>query len=279
MAQLRIRIELKRPRKGIELPKLIRLAEEAQKFLRMVAEDVGIRPDEGTWVAENFYNQGIGFDNDFQFAEVDQAQVASYIHAVDVITMIDRENSWQARGIRPLTVLQSAKMAAIADDDEVVRLGLLKADVTGLAPHVDVDWRPLPKPRAHEIIEFYQATVEYRGMIQGLIHSLFKEAAPPYFTLRDFASRELVRCEFKAGDWPSLHQALTRKDGVVLVAGWLRVKRVDKAIELMRVDKIQGTKAVSENELKAFFGSAPGWTGDMTTDEFIKSVRTDDDGE
>ena len=131
---------------------------------------------------------------------------------------------------------------------------------------------------AHEIIEFYQGTVEYRGMLQGLIHSLFKEAAPPYFTLRDFASRDLVRCEFKAADWPSLHQALT-KDGVVLVAGWLRVKRVDKAIEVMRVDKIQGTKAVSEEELRSFFGSAPGWTGDMTTDEFIKSVRVDDDGD
>jgi hypothetical protein len=276
MAQLRIRIELKRPRKGIELAKLIRLAEEAQKFLRMVAEDVGIRPDEGTWVAQEFYNQGVGFDNEFQFADVDQAQVASYLHAVNVIASIDREHEWRARGVRPLTVLQSAKMAAIADDDEVVRLGLLKTD----APPTDlVDWRPLPKPRAHEIIEFYQATVEYRGMLQGLIHSLYKEATPPYFTLRDFASRELVRCEFKAADWPSLHNALTRKDDAVLVAGWLRVKRVDKAVEVMRVDKIQGTKPVSVDELKAFFGSAPAWTGDMTTDEFIKSVRMDDDAE
>ena len=276
MAQLRIRIELKRPRKGIELAKLIRLAEEAQKFLRMVAEDVGIRADEGTWVAENFYNQGVGFDNEFYFADIDQAQVASYIHAVDVIASIEREHEWRARGVRPLTVLQSAKMAAIADDDEVVRLGLLKPDAMA---GEGVDWRPLPKPRAHEIIEFYQETVEYRGMLQGLIHSLYKEATPPYFTLRDFASRELVRCEFKAGDWSSLHHALTRKDGVVLVAGWLRVKRVDRTIEVMRVDKIQGTKPVSAEELRSFFGSAPGWTGDMTTDDFIKSIRVDDDAE
>jgi hypothetical protein len=278
MAQLRVRIELKRPRKGIELAKLIRLAEEAQKFLRMVAEDVGIKPDDGIWVAENFYNQGIGFDNEFYFSDVDHAQVASYVHAVDVIASIDREQEWRVRGVRPLTVLQSAKMAAIADDDEVVRLGLLRNEVVvdGLP---DVEWRPLPKARAHEIIEFYQESVEYRGMLQGLIHSLFKEAAPPYFTLRDFASGELVRCEFKAADWPSLHHALTRKDGVVLVAGWLRVKRVDKAIEVMRVDKIQGTKPVSRDELQAFFGSAPGWTGDMTTDEFIKSLRTEDDAE
>jgi len=276
MAQLRIRIELKRPRKGIELAKLIRLAEEAQKFLRMVAEDVGIKPDVGTWVAENFYNQGVGFDNEFQFADVDLTQVASYMHAVDIIASIDREHEWRARGVRPLTVLQSAKMAAIADDDETVRLGLLRPEA--LAPDV-VDWRPLPKPRAHEIIQFYEATVEYRGMLQGVIHSLYKEATPPYFTLRDFASRELVRCEFKAADWSSLHSALTRKDGVVLVAGWLRVKRVDKAIEEMRVDKIQGTKPVSADELKEFFGSAPGWTGDMTTDEFIKSLRVDDDAE
>ena len=40
MAELRIRIELKRPRKGIEMAAAVRLAEEAQKFLRMVADDV-----------------------------------------------------------------------------------------------------------------------------------------------------------------------------------------------------------------------------------------------
>ncbi len=65
MAQIRIRIELQRATAGIELPKLQDLAKEANKFLRMVAEDVRVDADEGTWTAKNFYNQGIGFDCEY----------------------------------------------------------------------------------------------------------------------------------------------------------------------------------------------------------------------
>jgi len=272
MAELRIRIELQRPRKGIEMSKLAKLAEESQKFLRMVAEDTGVNPDEGAWVAVDFYNQGIGFDAEYQFAEVDVDQVATYVHAVDAIATVEREAKWSVRGIRGATILQSARLATIADEDETVRIGI----INGAAPQVE--WRPLQKPKAAAIIEHYQEWVEYRGMLQGRIHSLYKEVTPPHFTLRDFASGELIRCDFAPKDWPSLHKALERKDGVVFVAGWIRARRLDRAIDWMRVEQIQGAQPVSEQQLKSFFGSAPGWTGDMSTQDFIDAIRRDDDG-
>lgn len=272
MAELRIRIELQRPSKGIEMSKLSKLAEETQRFLRMVAEDTGINPDEGMWVAVDFYNQGLGFNAEYQFAEIDLDQVSAYVHAVDSIASVDKSTKWSVRGIRGATVLQSARLAALADEGETIRFGLMNGTP-------QIEWRPLPKPKAAEIIEFYQAWVEYRGMLQGRIHSLFKEANPPYFTLRDFASGDLVRCDFGTQDWPSLHKALVRKDGVVFVAGWIRAKRVDKSISTVRVDRIQGTDPVSADQLRAFFGSAPGWTGDVSTDDFIDSLRRDDDGD
>jgi hypothetical protein len=117
------------------------------------------------------------------------------------------------------------------------------------------------------------AAVEFRGMLQGRIHSLYKEVNPPYFMLRDFASGELVRCEFTANEWTDLHQALARKDGVVLVAGWIRAKRLDRTVEVMRVERMKGTKPLSVDQLHEFFGSAPGWTGDMTTDQYLDSIR------
>ena len=272
MAELRIRIELQRPDKGIEMSKLSALAEETQKFLRMVAEDAGINPDEGTWVARDFYNQGIGFNAEYQFADVEQDQVLAYLSLVEGITDASPERQWAVPRVRPLTVLQSAKLATLAGEGETVRVGFLNGH------DVVRDWRPLAKPKAVAIIEHFEAWVEYRGMLQGVIHSIYKEVNPPYFTLRDFASRELIRCEFPAAHWDDVHKALERKDAVVLVAGWIRAKRIDKSIACIRVERIEGTKPLRRDQLMALFGSAPGWAGDLTSDEFIDSVR-DENGD
>lgn len=126
------------------------------------------------------------------------------------------------------------------------------------------------------IIEYYEEWLEYRGMLQGRIHSLYKEVNPPYFTLHDFASRELIRCEFRPSDWPDVHRALERKDGVVFVAGMIRARRVDRSIAAVQVERIQSTEAITREQLQSFFGSAPGWTGDLTTNDFLDSVRSDD---
>jgi hypothetical protein len=61
--------------------------------------------------------------------------------------------------------------------------------------------------------------VEYGGMSQGRIHNLYKEANPPYFFFRDFASGVLVRCEFPENFWPELQKAMERKTAVVMVTG------------------------------------------------------------
>ena len=79
MAILRVRIELQRPRKGIEMSRLAELSGETQKLLRMVADDVGITSTGGTWIAQDFYNQGLGFDAEYQLAEVDDPEVIGYM--------------------------------------------------------------------------------------------------------------------------------------------------------------------------------------------------------
>ena len=274
MAALKIRIELQRPAKGIEMSKLSELAQETQKFLRMIAEDVGLNPNEGTWVAEDFYNQGIGFNAEYQYVEADPDQVNAYLHAVNDIAQVGRGTHWLVRGIRPLTIVQSARLATIAGEGEVLRIGILEDDGDVAA------WRPLPRDRAVAIIEHFQEWVEYRGMLQGVIHTVYKEANPPYFSFRDYASRQLVRCEFQSHDWLKLHKALERKDAVVLVSGWIRARRLDREIAYVKVERVEGTTPLHRDRLIEFFGSAPGWTGDLTSADFIKSVRDEDgDGE
>lgn len=275
MAQIRIRIELQRATAGIELAKLQDLAKEANKFLRMVAEDVRVDSDEGTWTAKNFYNQGIGFDCEYELIDVDGAQAAEYRHAVERIATVEAADNFAVRGVRPATLVQSAKMASIAGEGETIRVGIV-----GREEHEPVAWKPIPRNRAVQIIEYFQQWVEYRGMLQGLIHSLYKEANPPYFDLRDFASRELVKCFYQPVDYDAVYRALERKDGVVLVSGWFRTRRVDRMIDHVNVERIQPTKPLNEEQLKKFFGSAPGWTGDLTSDQFIDAIRQQgDDGD
>jgi hypothetical protein len=239
----------------------------------MVAEDVGLNPNEGTWVAEDFYNQGLGFDAEYRHAEIDLDDATAYFQAVDGIAKVEESTNWAVRGVSARTIVQSARLAKLADEGETVRIGLLDDQNR-------VDWRPLRKDKAVAIIEhFEQEWVEYRGMLQGVIHTIYKEATPPYFQLRDYASRDLVRCEFKSNDWERLHKALERKDAVVLISGWIRARRFDRHIAVVHVERVEGTKPLDRERIHRFFGSAPGWTGDLTTDQFIERLRGNTDGD
>lgn len=253
------------------MSKLSELSRESQKLLRMMAEDVGII-EGGKWVAQDFYNQGLGFDAEYQLADVDTEQVRLYLHAVDNVALVGRESNWKVQGIRPETIVQSAKVAVLADEGETIRLGLL-----GNFPAVE--WRPLSKARAAAILEHFTSWVEYRGMLQGVIHALYKESNPAFFEMRDFASRQLVKCIYQPNDYEKVYKALERRDGVVIVSGWIKAKRLDREISELRVERIQPTRPLSVQKLREFFGSAPGWTGDLTSNEFIDRVREDGNGD
>lgn len=270
MAVIRIRFELQRPSAGIEMSKLAELSKETRILLRMLASDLGCDTPEGTWVARDFYNQGVGFDAEYQLADVDQAQAAQYVHAVDLLATVNSASKWAVPGVRPETIVQSARVATIADDGEMVRIGLHNHGRV-------VAWRPLEKSRAAKIIEYYEEWVEYRGMLQGVIHTLYKEANPPSFTLRDLASTELVKCIYPPDDYERVYRSLADKQAVVLVSGWIRARRLSRKISEVRVERLEPTKPLNEAALRKLFGSAPGWTADLTSDEFIDAIRRDYD--
>ena len=271
MAQLRVRIELQRSRAGIEMSKLERLSSEAQKLLRYLAEDIRI-PADGTWVAKGFYNQGVGFDATYQGSAVDALQARTYLQSLDNALTVGDEQNWTVAGVSSRTLIQSAALAKVADEDETVRLGLSTGDD-------NLHWRPLAKSRAHAIFEHFNNVIDYRGMLQGVIHAVFKEADPPRFKLRDRASGDLVDCEYDPELYGELHAALKQREAVVLVTGWIHAKRSSRSVESLQVERIEAVPPMNRQELEAFFGSVPGWTGDLTTDQFIKSVRHRDDAE
>lgn len=266
MALLKIRVELQRPRQGIEMSKLADLSRETQKLFRLVADDIGLNA-EGTWVAKDFYNQGIGFDATFETTDIDESQASSYVHVIDQVSSVDQDSNWYVPRINAATLIQLARLARVAGDDETVRIGLYNGKQPALT------WRPLTKSRAAAIVEHFQQWVQYRGMAQGPIHSLYKESQPPYFDLRDLVTNCLIKCFYQPSQYAQVHAALERKDAVVIVSGLMRVRRQDRQIGEIAIERIQSTKAVNQPELERFFGSAPDWTGDLPTEEFIERVR------
>ena len=271
MAELRIRIELQRTHEGVELSRLPKLAEEAWRLVRMVAEDSGVSRD-SSWVAGGFYEQGLGFDVKLDSrGYVEPAAVEGYLAAIDSAARAAGKGRWAARGVREETVLQLARLAYVAGEGESIRIGLLNG---GGSP----DWRPLPRDMAHKVIAHFDEEVEYRGTLQGVIHAIFKESDPPYFRLRDFASARLVRCELRSGAWADVHEALKKKDAAVFVTGWAKAKRIDRRIYSIKVERLrQGRVPLSSAELANLFGAAPGWTGDLSTEAFIDNARSDGD--
>lgn len=276
MAQIRVRIELQRPEQGIELAKLQRLALEAQKLLRMLADDVAVGDAQGKWTAKDFYNQGVGFDAEYELVDVDQVQADEYLAAIAQVATVGENEKFAVRGVSAATVVQAARLALVADQGETIRVGVPTVSDDGQPL---IDWKPLHRVRADQIVAFFDQRIEYRGMLQGVIHSLYKESNPAYFDLRDLASGELVKCYYSPDHYTDVHRALEKKDGVVLVAGWIRARRLDKVIEHLDVQRIRATRPLDADELKAFFGSAPGWTGDLTSDQFIEKARGEADGD
>ena len=63
MSELKIKLELNKGRKGVPIDRLAQVANEARKFFEMFAKDVEL--GDGEWVAEEFTNGSLGFDNTF----------------------------------------------------------------------------------------------------------------------------------------------------------------------------------------------------------------------
>ncbi len=272
MARLRFRFEVKRDAKGILLHRLANIAEETQRFLRMVAEDIEADALKRNWVAVEFYNGSVGFDLEYVGeADDDQARIyARTIHQVATTYEPKRKPHWPV-GLRKETILQYARIGEQIEPTESINLGFYEN-----GKPQPVEWRSLSKSQAVAMTEVLQQIVEYRGMIQGIVHSLYKEAEPSYFDVRELSSQQIVKCIYRPENYRQVFDLLRSKDAVVLISGTIRARRLDRKIEEIRVDKMRSTEPLSDDGFSRLQGSAPDLTGDMSTEQFIERSRRPD---
>jgi hypothetical protein len=270
MARYRIRIELRKGKRGIPLGTLADITETAQKFLRMTAEDVEIPVLETGWLATDFDNGSLDFNIE-STGDVDEPQIRHYASAVRRVVAYQPDRPVPA-GVRTETVIQFAKLAELIEPGDPSRLGLY--DNGSAAP---TTWRPLIKSEAIAIREHLEDRVDYWGMIQGIIHSFFKESHPPYFYVREISSDSLVRCNFPPSRYDDYVTLLHNKRAVVFVSGRITARRTDRKIERIQIERMEQAPELSDSDFNKFFGSAPKFTGDLTTEEFIDAIRNDGD--
>jgi len=84
-----------------------------------------------------------------------------------------------------------------------------------------------------------------------------------------------VRCEYGPDIYNEVHNATAIEKAVVIVYGEAHWDRITNGIHRVKALSVETTRSLTESEFNRFFGSAPEFTGTMTTEEYIDWVRGD----
>jgi hypothetical protein len=270
MAKLRVRIVLNEGGEGAPLDQLADISREMERFLRYVSEDVGLNVPKGRWLARNFKNKSVEFDSEDP-VEYQIDQITAFNRALIYCAEFDPEKSHLNGNIRHRTLAQFASVADALQAHEKVGLGIYRAE--GQKPYT---WRPLSKRHALTLKESLSQTIAYVGTLRGHIHNITVEPALS-FQLRVSRSNDLVRCDADTALYGTVHAAIKNPESLLYVRGRITARRVDHGIMAVRAIDVRAAPILSTERYEAFFGAAPNFTGDLTTEQFIDEARSTDE--
>ncbi len=268
--RLRVRFEINRGRTGAPLSKLAKLAEQLERFLSRVAADCSITAKSGEWLALNFENGSVSYDAEFQ-GEASAETALAFHRAIDHVTAFDPQRAELDGIVSSRTLAEYAQIGALIDPDESVGIGLYAPTERSPAP----SWRQITYSRFADIRREVEAALSVHGAVQGIVHAWFKEAEQPYFRLRELSTWALVSCFYPPRLYPDVVRAVRERSTVLIVSGNVRFDRLSRAAKEITVERIDPVETLSNEEFDNLFGSAPHFTGDQSTDDFIDWVRED----
>ena len=255
MARIRVRFELNKGRIGAPLSKLGDISRQAERFLRALAADVRIEGKAEEWLALNFRNGSVSYDAEFQ-GEITPAEVDAFNRNLEFLADYDPETEGANGLVSERTALEFARLGTIIAPDEVIGLGIYGRDSTR------PKWRRISYAATAEMRARLEAPVLAYASVQGIIHSLQKEARDPFFRVREMATEALVSCYYPTRLYGDIIEALRERTTVLHVAGDTEFDRTTRSIVKLHVDRIDKSRMMSSEEFEQFFGSAPDFTGD-----------------
>ncbi len=275
MPQIKFRVILNEGREGTPLDKLGDITQEMDKFLRMLASDIGIQISKGDFLTSNFKNGSVLFDVKFA-GTADEISMERYQKGFQYVSQFPDNykaskkirQSLLTSQVRTATIAQYAKMGKIIDPDE--KIGMALYGKRGLRKK---DWSYLSRVRASEIMDALEDTVEYSGSIQGVISALHKEATPPFILLKELSTDTIIKCVYDPHQYPSIVHALKERDALVHVDGLIKASRIEQKPVRMHVEDITICDRLQDEDIERFFGCAPDLTGALSTSDYIEQIR------
>jgi hypothetical protein len=129
--------------------------------------------------------------------------------------------------------------------------------------------------RMHEIRQLLEVPIVSSGCVQGVFH-IWHIGAPASFTIRELSSGKLSKVYYPPELYRKVHEATRKENSVLLVHGEIQWDRTTNNFEVSARD-IEVTRTLSENEFDRIFGSMPNFTGNLSTSDYIDSLRGDGD--
>lgn len=268
MNPLRLRIELNKGRHGMPLSKLTQVCQETNKFLDLLCQDLGLPAPKDGWLAEDFENGSVDFDLRHP-EEISGELVALGRQALRMVFGNLHDAPEIALRIRPETRRQFHRIGAALDTDEVVHFGVYDGNEDR-----PLDWFELAhssdNQSATRLVDHHAF-----GEIQGVIHAFFKDAPKPYLSIRELSTSELVKCYFRPDMYQTAVELLEDRDAVIFVEGWLKEDAATRQTREIAVEDFRPAPIFDEKGYQALLGTIPDYTGDMSSEAFVRSVRGD----
>jgi hypothetical protein len=267
MAKLRIRVKLNEGGEGVPLHQMASVARETDRFLRFLAQDMGLSVAKGQLLARNFADGSLSNDVEFP-QEYGTDEERQFNAAMDYAATFNPDEQHLNGAVSQRTMLQFAKIADSLAVHEKIAFGLYRQEAQ--EPYV---WRPLTKRRAVSLQEKLFEEALYVGSVRGLIHNLVVET-PQWFGLRLMDGGDIIHCDVRREDvYAQVMEAIGTPGGLVYVRGRVRARRIDRHILGIVAEKIKAAPRLSSSDYERFFGVSPNYTGDLSTEEFIDEAR------
>jgi hypothetical protein len=234
----------------------------------MLAADLSVDSAKGDWLAINFANSSVSFDAAFEVAASAKV-VHAYTAALRAITDFDPLEGVGHPDVSMRTLEQFCRLGEIMAAHEQLGIGLYDGNPAG----VPEEWKYLTRGRAAEIRQELDRPIAVYGSVQGVIHSWFKEADPPYFHLREAAVQTLVKCFYPESLYATLVAAFQERSTIVHAAGEGQFVSGGRVLIELKVDRLEAVRPLSESEFESLFGIAPDFTGEMSTAEYVEGIR------
>lgn len=128
--------------------------------------------------------------------------------------------------------------------------------------------KPLTKERAVAIERELSSVTEEFASFQGSITALFKQGT---CWMVDYLTNDRIVCQYKPSQYRRIWKLLENPEGIANIEGWAVYR--NGVIEYLRIEHISETAEYKEGDIDRFFGVAPKFTGDMTTQQYLDEIR------